>query len=377
VASLESLIHHLQDEFDICIVTQDRDKKDAIPYHGIKYNEWIWMNEGWVRYLPIGRKHWKAIFKVVREEEYNLLYINDLYSPKWGIWPLLIRRLGLFRNVPLLIAPRGQFGAGALGIKKWKKQLFIHFAKNIGLFRGASWHATNEKESIEIREIVQDDVAIFTAPNLPSIRPQDYRKIIPIDPSAMIRLIFLSRISPKKNLEFSISVLGKLKFPLEYDIFGPIDDSIYWNKLLNLIQTLPTNIKVTYKGELHPTQVAETFSQYHAFLLPTLGENFGHVILESLASGCLPIISDRTPWRDLNDQGCGWVIPLENPEEYVAAIMELKMMSAQELLSRRLKATKYSYEFLSKSSAVEKNRNMFRVLCSSKEIQSHEYIGSQ
>jgi len=363
VVSLESLIQHLQDEYDIRIVTRDRDKGDTIPYTGVCYNEWIRMNEGWVRYLPAGWAHWQSLIRVLREEEYSLLYINDLLSPHWGIWPLLLRRVGLMKRQPLLIAPRGQLNSGALGIKSWKKNIFLRFAGFTRLFKGAVWHATNEKESEEIQRWVHDPEAVWIAPNLPSIHVNSIETESPGQTAETIRLIFLSRISPKKNLEYSLTILSKVDFPVEFDIFGPIDDVIYWEKLNDQIRLLPENVKVSYKGELLPTQVAETFRQYHAFLFPTLGENFGHVILESLASGCLPIISDRTPWMDLPDHSCGWVIPLEQPAGYLAALTVLHRMSLEEYSFRRSKATEYASAYLAESRAIEKNREMFGAMC--------------
>ena len=52
-------------------------------------------------------------------------------------------------------------------------------------------------------------------------------------------------------------------------------------------------------------KVIETFSKYDVFLFPTKGENYGHVIFEALAGGCIPIISDQTPWNDIEQAGCG------------------------------------------------------------------------
>jgi glycosyltransferase involved in cell wall biosynthesis len=56
--------------------------------------------------------------------------------------------------------------------------------------------------------------------------------------------------------------------------------------------------------------------EYHFFILPTLGENFGHVFIEALAAGCPLIISDRTPWLNLEKQRIGWDLPLEKPYKW-------------------------------------------------------------
>ena len=56
------------------------------------------------------------------------------------------------------------------------------------------------------------------------------------------------------------------------------------------------------------------------FFFPTLGENFGHVIHESLAAGTPVLISDQTPWVGLSEKGAGWELPLDNKSAWVNII---------------------------------------------------------
>ena len=83
------------------------------------------------------------------------------------------------------------------------------------------------------------------------------------------------------------------------------EDHEYWSKCIALITQLPKNVVVTYKKELAFNEVQTTISNYHALFLPTLNENFGHSIVESLLSGCPAIISDQTPWDDLEKNNAG------------------------------------------------------------------------
>ncbi len=66
-------------------------------------------------------------------------------------------------------------------------------------------------------------------------------------------------------------------------------------------------------------------------VLPTLNENFGHVIWESLAAGCPVLLSDQTPWRDLSSKGAGWDIPLNSPEIFVEQLQRVAQMTEEEL----------------------------------------------
>jgi len=63
-------------------------------------------------------------------------------------------------------------------------------------------------------------------------------------------------------------------------------------------------------------------------LLPTETENFGHAIVEAMQSGVVPIISDQTPWRHLQEHGAGWDIDLSRPDLFRDAIHHLHAMNA-------------------------------------------------
>src|SRR5699024_8536433 len=106
------------------------------------------------------------------------------------------------------------------------------------------------------------------------------------------------------------------------DVYGPIEDTSYWERCKNDIRKLPSNIRVDYKGLIPHNLVLSTFEKYHFFLFPTHGENFGHVISESLISGTPVIISDQTPWRNLDKRQVGWDISLQNKNKFTKVLNE-------------------------------------------------------
>ncbi len=118
----------------------------------------------------------------------------------------------------------------------------------------------------------------------------------------------------KKNFKWLLENLGEISGKLEIDIYGPIEDDPYWEETEYAIKQLPENVSVEYKGFISHEEVLETIFNYHFFILPTLGENFGHVFVEAMAVGCPLIISDRTPWIDLESKKVGWDLPLESPD---------------------------------------------------------------
>jgi glycosyltransferase involved in cell wall biosynthesis len=121
----------------------------------------------------------------------------------------------------------------------------------------------------------------------------------------------------KKNFGWLVDNLQNIEGNLNIDIYGPIEDKDYWVETQNSIKKLPTNIKIDYKGHIEHDKVLDKLFEYHFFILPTLGENFGHVFVEALSAGCPLIISDRTPWLQLEQKNIGWDIPLEEPEKWI------------------------------------------------------------
>ena len=81
------------------------------------------------------------------------------------------------------------------------------------------------------------------------------------------------------------------------------------------------------------------FSKYDAFIFPTLSENYGHVIVESLIVGTPVIISNNTPWTDVNDFGCGGAFSLDDSMSF--SLMIQKIIDAdQELMSEFILRTR-------------------------------------
>ena len=70
------------------------------------------------------------------------------------------------------------------------------------------------------------------------------------------------------------------------------------------------------------------------------------MIAEALVTGCIPIISDQTPWTDMNEAGAGWAIPLSNEQAYKSAIQEVIDMNDDDIVGKRKNIGNYVTEKL-------------------------------
>jgi glycosyltransferase involved in cell wall biosynthesis len=230
----------------------------------------------------------------------------------------------------------------------------------IDLYKGACWHATSQEEAAEIYEIWGAHVPVVIARNLPakSVTEIGLRRR-PKQPHTL-RLVFLSRISRKKNLHGAISILCGVKSGVYLDIYGAKEDAEYWDECSQLLGELPENVVAEYKGVVPLEDVIPTLSEYDAFLLPTLGENFGHVIFEALMAGCPVLLSNRTPWRNLADRKAGFDIELNQPSEFHRAIEQLAAMSPDEFESWSKGARTLGLEYSGNPELIEQTCNMLK-----------------
>jgi glycosyltransferase involved in cell wall biosynthesis len=146
---------------------------------------------------------------------------------------------------------------------------------------------------------------------------------------------------------------------VEFNVYGPIEDGKYWQECQQLIQGLPTNVTVNYRGELTHPEVQGVVQCHELFFLPTCGENFGHVIAEALSAGCPVLISDQTPWRGLREAGVGWDLPLAQPAKFREAIQECLAMTEETFQDYSRRARAYAPSAGVNAASVERNREMF------------------
>jgi glycosyltransferase involved in cell wall biosynthesis len=381
IRSVDNLVTVLGKEFHFRIATADRDLGDAAPYSDIDSGRWTRVGEADVMYLPPGwRGHLKMIELLRTVDTSTVLYLNGFFSRRFSMLAIFMGRLGLFKCGRILIAPRGEFSPGALGLKRVRKRIYIALARLLGLYRTVMWHASTEWEAADIRRcfpgvsnigianIVQatgqlegraDRSVVSIAKDIGILaEPDDERSRQ--KRAGQLRVVFVSRISPKKNLLAALTVLQGVSGEVSFDIYGPAEDAAYWNRCQAAIKKLPANIHVTYRGMVEHAKIHGVFAEHDLFLFPTLGENYGHVICEALTAGCPVLISDQTPWRDLEQAGVGWDIPLGEMERFQAAVQLCVDADGQSYEGMAARARAYGARLVSDPAVIEDNRRMFQ-----------------
>jgi glycosyltransferase involved in cell wall biosynthesis len=250
-----------------------------------------------------------------------------------------------------------------LGLKSSKKRLYIALAKRLGVYRRITWQASSAVEAEDIRRIMGVSAgSIVIAPNLLPFASQMLHDSasdnLPERAPGPLRIVFLSRISPMKNLDYLIKLLQRITSPVVFNIFGPAEDDGYWANCRQLLGGLPPNVTADYCGAVASAQVPAIFAQHDLCGRPTRGENFGHVIFESLNAGTPVLLSDRTPWQ-ADAQGALEVLPLDDPEPWVRAIERRCGADPATLSGWRRAALAYARAQVGSNQALAMNRRLF------------------
>ncbi len=327
VRSVANIVDHLRDRLDIHIVTTDTDYTGTTPYPDIVPDTWTVLPGGekvwYASRKGIDRTRWQALLS---QEGWDTVYINGLYSRWFSIEPLrLSRSLGLRR----VVAVRGMLASGAMRHGRWKKRAFLALCRLTGAFSGVRFQATNAEEAADIRKWIAADAEVRVVPNLPRVLDRTdppRRSKMP----GVLELISVARIAVEKNTLFALETLRHVRGKVTFHLYGPVYDEAYWARCQEVLQQLPDEVQVLHHGPVPTDRVAALLSIHHALLMPSVGENFGHTMLEGLSHGLPLVISDRTPWRGLQEAGAGWDLPLDRPKAFTAAIQALVDMGQED-----------------------------------------------
>ncbi len=355
VRTLINLTEWLGDEYDIRIMCLDRDHNDTKPYPGIRYGEYNDVGKARVWYTP---KHSESeMIKLC--EDADVVYVAGLYDA----YARLAMKLAATGKIasPLYVAPMGSFSPEAFKIKGIKKRLFICYMKLTGSFRRVIWSVTSVREQEELMSVLGSGQKCMIATDLPRKGVTQHTHV---KERGKLKLVFLSRICTKKNLIFVPDIIRHTddETAIKLDIYGPAEDDAYLHECMSKLDAVKKThplFKWEYKGEADSEQVPGILAEHDAFIFPTLGENYGHVIAESMSSGCIPVISDTTPWLGLDEKGCGYVCALGDRGGFAAALDLLAAMSEEELEQKRAMCREYITSLNSSSVADTGYRKIF------------------
>ncbi len=290
--------------------------------------------EGWSRSeenLPVRifRRDWPRAICRSAGLDRALAAVDAEVIQHHGLWLRTLHyahRAARRTGAKLVVSPRGMMSAWAWNHHRLRKQTARRFVHPGALEAADGWHATSKEEEAEIRAlgfaqpvcVAPNGVAAAAAADQAAAKAH-WHDACPATRGRPVAL-FYSRFHRKKR------VLELIDLWLER---GPQD----W---LLLVVGIPEDYTAATLGDYVHRQSGSgrvavfsgqgrppPYAVASLFLLPSHSENFGLVIAEAMAHGVPALVTDGTPWRELNSTGLGWCVPWPDfPAALAAAAAE-------------------------------------------------------
>ncbi len=244
--------------------------------------------------------------------EYDLVHVHAIFSYASTIAMAIAR----IKNVPYITRPLGQLCEWSLQQSKLRKQIYLNVIERSNLLHSKSLHFTAEQEKIEFNQLGLN-IPNFILPHgvyipTPILDAKTQVREILHTPDQHPIILFMSRIHPKKGLEYLISALSKLK---EYNfalVIAGSGEPDYVNQIKDLLKTHDIGDRTHMIGFVK----GETKNLYlqgaDIFALTSHSENFGIAAIEALAAGTPVLITDGVAIAPMvKEHAIGYVTKLD------------------------------------------------------------------
>lgn len=245
-----------------------------------------------------------------------------------GIWsPDLMRRWQTRQKfgLPAMVSIHGMLEPWALAHKAWKKRMAWWTYQKHLLQRADCLHATSVQEADNLRKLgLQSPIAVIPW-------GIDRVKMKSKGGAKQIRTtLFVGRLYPVKGLPLLIEAWARVR-PAGWrlQLIGP-DEAGHRAFLETMVRQCGLDEVVTFAGPMSGEALAEEYRNASLFVLPSHTENFGMVVGEAMAHGVPVITTHGAPWQVLEQEGCGWWMPV-SVEGIAAALEDATQRPVEEL----------------------------------------------
>ena len=282
-----------------------REKHSAFHHmYYILWQHWAWL---WV-------KHSGIRFDVIHHVTMNDYRIpSELYKAK---------------GAKVIWGPMGGAQVTPRPLKVYEKnQLIASFREFVN--KSCSWnpfykkalrsyykiYCINNETQKQISRIVGKDV-----PLMPELALRDEYKNLPIrkGKNDILKIVFVGRLIGKKGIAFLVDALSLMPTDMDWEllIFGDGDGRALIEKQI-ADSGIGKNVKLMGNRPLN--QIAEAYQQADVFVLPSLRETSGNVLLEAMAYAVPIVAFDTSFCRLLKEVECGVFI---NTDQALEGIKE-------------------------------------------------------
>lgn len=245
-----------------------------------------------------------------RAREFDIMHITGVWQRTSGAACKAAKNQGIH----YVVSPRGALGPYSWQQKTAKKILYYFWQERFNVTNANGIHYTSKQELQECRWLKLPGKS-FIVPNglntefwQPALEAaKAWRKSQNLSEDDFI-LLNVGRLHHKKGLDLLPQALAPLRHLNWRMVFVGGDDDGTKAKLQQQFQAANLSDRVIFLERCEPKKLPAIYSAANLFVLPSRHENFGNVVVESLACGCPVLISDKVGLHDeVVEGGVGWV----------------------------------------------------------------------
>jgi glycosyltransferase involved in cell wall biosynthesis len=253
------------------------------------------------------------------------------FHTPWELSNLQLAAVVRKKKLPYIVSVHGMLDDYCMRQKGLKKRAFLAIGGRAFFAKATTVHFTAEAEKKQACPWIPGDYlpvvqacALDLEPYQSLPGPELALAAFPQLATPKQKILFLSRLHPKKGVELLLEAGGILRAQnrnFELIIAGP-GEADYVQRLKKLATQLGLQDSTHFLGMVRGEIKLSLYELADVFVLPTHQENFGLVLPEALACGT-PVVTTRGTdiWRELAEAGAKIV---ENrPAELARAIAEL------------------------------------------------------
>jgi glycosyltransferase involved in cell wall biosynthesis len=280
--------------------------------------------------------------------DYNLLHVHAIFSYPSTV-AMAIARL---RRLPYVVQPHGLLCNWSLQQAATKKQIYLTLTEYANLNRSQALIFTAQQEQQEVSKLgfLCPSFILPHGLDLPSPIPDARRRLrqllnVPEDEPV---ILFMSRLHPKKGLDYLISALEKLRHRRFTFVLAGSGSPDYEAEINNLLVSAGIDER-TYRSGFVEGEMKDLLMQgADLFALTSYSENFGVAVLEAMAVGLPVVVTPGVALASVVEQyQLGYVPELDvaaitsSLQHYLDHLQTTKEMGER---ARQLVCEKYSWE---------------------------------
>jgi glycosyltransferase involved in cell wall biosynthesis len=284
------------------------------------------------------------------------------------------------KGIPYINRPLGHLGQWSRNQKKLKKAIYWQLMERSNISHANALHLTAQDEVDELPDLPEKVIRAIiphgiTPPTLNHNARQQLCQQYQIDDADFI-ILYLSRIHPKKGIDLLIQSLAQINQGNETKrnftlILGGSGDAHYQAEITALIERYNLSSRVRQVGFLSGTAKDLALQGADLFALTSYAENFGVVVLESLAAGTPVLLSKGVALsKFVAQEGLGYICDVDVSsiyEQLVLAMTERRKATQPDRINQAIAVTQGNYAW---SNIAQQLENLYCEIISSNRLGS-------